>query len=104
MATDKSEPRVGLILKVSVFSIVVLIGLHAFLVAYFDEVAQAEEHRKIVDAKPEALMNARADEKARLASGPTPIDKAMQQIAQRGRTEASPMIMPSASKDVAPLA
>jgi hypothetical protein len=104
MATDKSEPRVGLILKVGVLSIALLIGVHAFLVSYFDEVARAEEHRKMGDVKPEALLSARADAKARLNSGAMPIDKAMQQLAQRGRMEASPMLTPSASKDVAPLA
>jgi hypothetical protein len=102
MATDKSEPRVGVILKVAVFSIVTLVGARMFLFAYFDRIAQAEEHRKFGEVKPEALLNVRAAEKARLTSGPTPIDQSMQMLATKGRM-ASPEILPTASRDVAPL-
>src|SRR5579864_7665459 len=98
MATDKSEPRVGLIMQIACASIVALVATHAALTSYFDKIASAEEHRKFGDVKPEALMAQRDEEKARLSSGPTPIAKAMQEIAQRGRTEASPAIVPSASK------
>ncbi|MGA7121796.1 MAG: hypothetical protein WBY94_16940 [Polyangiaceae bacterium] len=103
MATDKSQPRVGLIFKIGLFSIVVLVVVHTALVSYFDKVAQAEDLRKNGDVKPEALMNMRADEKGRLATGAMPIDKAMQQMVARGRASASPDIMPYASKDIAPL-
>jgi hypothetical protein len=103
MATDKSEPRVGVILKVGLISIVTLVVSHTLLAAYFDDMARAEEHRKFGDVKPEALMSVRADETARLSSGPVPIDKAMHEIAARGRVAASPDIAPSASKDLAPL-
>jgi hypothetical protein len=102
MATDKSEPRVGVILKVAAVSIATLIAVHAVLVAYFDDIARAEERRKFGDVKPEALTSVRADEKARLTSGPMPIDKAMQQLATRRRT-AIPEIMPTVSRDLAPL-
>jgi hypothetical protein len=103
MATDKSQPRAGLILKVGVLAIASLVAIHAALVAYFDRIAQAEEHRKFGEAKPEALMNIRAYEKERLTSSPVPIDKAMQQLATRGRTAASPDIMPTPSPDTTPL-
>jgi hypothetical protein len=102
MATDKSPPRAGLILKGSVIAIATLIATHSALVAYFDHYAQAEEQRKFGDMKPEALMSLREAEKERLHAGPVPIDKAMQQLAAGGRT-ASPDIMPTASKDLAAL-
>jgi hypothetical protein len=103
MATEKSEPRVGLIVKVGALAVGTLIVVVAGLTAYYDDIARAEEHRKFGEVKPEALMNLRADEQARLNSGATPIDKAMQQVAARGRMAASPDIAPSFSKDVAPL-
>jgi hypothetical protein len=103
MATDKSPPRTGLILKVAVLAIASLIAIHAGLVAYFDRIAQAEEHRKFGETKPEALLNLRENEKERLTSSPIPIDKAMQELAARGRTAVSPDIMPTASKDTTPL-
>lgn len=103
MATDQSEPRVGVILKVAVVSIATLVAVRAALTAYFDQITQAEEHRKYGEQAPEALINMRSEERTRLMSGPMPIDKAMHQLATRGRKEASPDIMPSASKDMAPL-
>jgi hypothetical protein len=101
MATDKSEPRIGIIVQVAVIAIGTLIAVRGVLGAYFDHVAHAEELRKV--GAPEALHSVRADEKQRLQSGPMPIEQAMQALAAKGRTGASPAIMPSASKDVAPL-
>lgn len=101
MATDKSEPRVGIIVQVGAVAIVTLVAVHAVLGAYFDRVVQAEELQKV--GKPEALMSVRASEKERLQSGPMPIEQAMQTLAAKGRMGASPNVMPSASKDVAPL-
>jgi hypothetical protein len=103
MATDKSQPRVGLILKIGALACVTLFVVRLGLISYFDDVAQAEEHRKFGDVKPEALMILRADERGRLTSGSMPIDKAMRQVVARGRMAASPDIAPSASKDLAPL-
>jgi hypothetical protein len=94
----------GIIVTVGVIAVVTLVAVHLALVAYFDHAAQAEEYRKVGSAKPEALMNLRDDEKQRLTSGPTPIDRAMQMLSKpNGRMTASPDIMPSASKDTAPL-
>jgi hypothetical protein len=103
MATDSSEPRVGLIAKVGVFSIVVLLGTRAALGTYFDFMEQSEKQRKIALVKPEALMSLRAAESASLLSGPMPIDKAMAQLASHGRMGIGPDLAPSASRDVAPL-
>jgi hypothetical protein len=101
MATDKSEPRIGIIAQVALIAIVTLIAVRGVLGAYFDRIAHAEEMRKI--GTPEALKSLRADEKLRLQSGPMPIEQAMQTLATKGRMGASPNVMPSASKDVAPL-
>jgi hypothetical protein len=103
MATDKSEPRVGAILKVSVVSVVTLIGLHAALVAYFDRMARAEELRKIGASSPAALLSLRADERERLSSGATPIEKAMHEIVAKGRSGSVPEVAPTISKDLTPL-
>ncbi|HEY4013431.1 MAG TPA: hypothetical protein VGM06_08840 [Polyangiaceae bacterium] len=103
MATDKSEPRVGAIFKVGVVSVVTLIGVHAALVAYFDRMARAEELRKLGQATPAALLSLRADERERLSSGPTPIEKAMHEMAAKGRAGVVPDVMPTVSKDLAPL-
>ena len=102
MATDKSEPRTGLIFRIGLFAIVSLLTLRAALISYFGNMASAEEERKFGHVVPEALNDLRADEKQRLSSGALPVEKAMQEIVERGRM-VSPDVMPSASKDVAPL-
>jgi hypothetical protein len=103
MATDSSEPRVGLIAKVGVFAVFVLVATRAGLSAYFDHEVQEELQAKVGSAKPEALMNMRASETQRLSGGAMPIDKAMAQLATRGRLGTGPELVPSASRDVAPL-
>jgi hypothetical protein len=103
MATDSSEPRVGLIAKVGVFSIVVLLCTRAVLSTYFDFMEQAEKQRKFGLAKPEALISVRAAEATMLSSGSMPIDKAMADLANRGRMGMGPEFAPVNSKDVAPL-
>jgi hypothetical protein len=103
MATESSEPRVGLIAKVGVFCIVVLLATRAALNTYFDFMEQAEKQRKFGLIKPEALMSLRASEATRLSAGAIPIDKAMAELASRGRMGIGPDLAPSASRDVAPL-
>jgi hypothetical protein len=100
MATDKSEPRIGLIIKVAVVVMVTLLILRAVLTSYFDQLLQAEQNRKIVAAKPEALTSLRAEEQDHLRNGPLPIDQAMHELATKGR---GPDFMPVASRDIAPL-
>jgi hypothetical protein len=102
MATDKSEPRVGLIFRFGFLVIIALIGTRAALTAYFDQIASAEELRKHGQVVPEALINLRADEERRLTGAPLPIEKAMQDMVSKGRM-GSPDIVPSASRDVAPM-
>ncbi|MGH7435245.1 MAG: hypothetical protein ACRENE_06195 [Polyangiaceae bacterium] len=101
MATESSEPRIGLILKLAGVCLVTLIAVHLLLGAYYDRMAKAEELRKI--GAPEALVNLRADEKTRLTSGQMPIDQAMKALTDKGRMAVSPAIAPTVSKDVAPL-
>jgi hypothetical protein len=100
MATDKSDPRTGLIFQVGILSIVTLLGSRAFLQAYFDRAERAEISRKLVT--PEALVGLRAEEKRELGAGSMPIEQAMQLLATKGRS-GSPAVMPSASLDKAPL-
>jgi hypothetical protein len=103
MATDKSQPKVGLIFRIGLLVIVLLVSIRALLNTYFDQIASAEELRKHGQVVPQALLNLRASEKERLTTGPMPVDQAMQSIVSRGRMGASPDIMPSASRDLAPL-
>jgi len=103
MAIDKSEPKVGLIFRIGLLVVGLLIGIRALLNSYFVEIASAEESRKIGQVVPQSLINLRADEEQRLTGGPMPVDQAMQALVAKGRTGASPDIMPSASRDMGPM-
>jgi hypothetical protein len=105
MATDKSEPRVGLIFRIAFLVIVSLVCIRAALNSYFDQIASAEEQRKFGDIVPQALNDLRADEQKRLTEGPMPVEQAMKEIAAKGRKDVSPDVMPSASaaRDIGPL-
>ena len=103
MATESSDPRIGLIIRVGVVAVGTLIAVHAGVTAYFDHELREQTYEKIGSIKPEALLSLRAEERQRLASGAMPIDKSMEMLAAKGRLGAGPAIMPSASKDVAPM-
>jgi hypothetical protein len=103
MATEKSEPQVGLIIRIGAVSIVTLLATHTALVSYFDQILRGEEHRKVGALPADALHSVRDDEKQRLTSGRTPIDRAMDMM--RVGRGSNPDVMPSASAapDVSPL-
>ncbi len=100
MATDQTPPRLGLIVSIGVLSIATLVGVRIALATYFDHIAQAEEHRKVGEAKPEALLSLRADEAQRLSSGSMPIESAMHELVKKGRMGLSPELVPVPSHDV----
>jgi len=103
MAFDKSEPRVGVIFKIGLFAVVILVCIRAALMPYFDSILGEQTHLKFGLAEPTALIALHADEDQRLKGGPMPVDKAMEAIVAHGRMGASPDIMPSASRDIAPM-
>ena len=103
MQTDSADPRTGLVFRIGILAVVTLLVTHAGLTAYFDRMAKDETYRKVGSLKPEALMAMKADEQQRLSSGSMPIDKAMQMLSAKGRMGIGPELMPSASRDVAPM-
>jgi hypothetical protein len=102
MATDKTEPKIVLILKIALTAIGVFIATRVGLVAYFDKMNDEEQFEKVGSQKNQALTDLRTYEKDMLATGPMPIDKSMQMIAEKGRM-ASEEIQPKPSDDTAPL-
>ncbi len=102
MATDKTEPKIALILKIGFTAIACFIVVRVGLVSYFDSVTDEEEYEKVGKLKNPLLTEVRAWEKTELAAGPMPIDKSMNAIAEKGRM-AMPQIEPKQSTDTAPL-
>jgi hypothetical protein len=104
MATDKSEPKVGLIFRIGFLVVGLVIATRGALMSYFDEMERGEFHRKYGEIAPEALQNLRASERDRLTAGALPISMAMQHMASQGRASVSPDVAASASRDTGPLA
>lgn len=102
MAVDKTEPRISLILKIGFIAIAGFIVTRIGLVSYFDSMTDEEEYDKIGRLKNPLLTEVREWEKVQLSSGPMPIDKSMNAIAEKGRM-AMPQIEPKQSTDTAPL-
>jgi hypothetical protein len=80
MATDKSEPKTGLIIQVGIGAIVCLVVIRMGMVSYFENVqADIRAQQGLESQKPEmSTVNAAS---SALAQSPTPIDKAMQMLA-----------------------
>jgi hypothetical protein len=102
MAHDNQTPNIAFILKVAFLAITGFVVTRVGLVAYFDSVADEETYEKVGKLKNPLLTEVRSWEKAQLSSGPMPIDKSMNTIAEKGRM-AMPQIEPKQSTDTAPL-
>src|SRR5947209_5269424 len=85
MATDKSEPRVGLIVKVAGLAIVVFIGVRFGLVSYFEGVQDDIRAKQAAEEEHPELDQVRQREQS-LDKGPTPISNAMQTLANTDRS------------------
>lgn len=100
MATDKTEPRLGLIVGMTILVVTGLVVFYYAITSYFIWVTEDEQRRKIVEQRPEQLMRLREDEERRLHSGPMPIERAMALLAS-GQRPAE--IAPRPSTDSSPL-
>jgi hypothetical protein len=94
-AYDASQPRNGTILFYAVLTVVLLGLLHFALESYFAKMMDAEYHQKVAIRGLERVEAKRAEDIAKLQQGG--IDRAMQSIAQRGRT-ASQAIVPESGQ------
>ncbi len=103
MATDSTDPRVGLIFQIGVLSVGIFAGVHAGVSSYFDRMVRDETYRKVGSVPASALQAMREEQQQKLAAGAMPITKSMEMLATKGRMGASPAIMPNTSTDIAPL-
>jgi|GEM_PF-1073066 len=100
MATDQSPTRNRLILTIAISTLVTLVGLKFVFDSYFIDMMESEARAKI--ATPDELQKLRADERQKLTGSALPIDRAMHDLALKGR-EGAPLITPEPSSDDAPL-
>lgn len=85
MATDKSEPRIGLIVGIGLLSIVTLVGLRVLLQSYFITVTEDEQRAKVFGQPARQVQHLREAEQQQLAGGPMPIDRAVRALGEGAR-------------------
>jgi len=100
MATDQTEPRNNLILIYTVLTAVALLILGPLFLAYFKDYVEEQIQKVVLSQPADQYEETRSKALADLQNGRMPIDQAVQAIARQGR-DASPLIEPSQSDDVA---
>ncbi len=103
MATDNSAPRIRVILTVAFSSLVILITLNYVFRSYFLMMTEEVEHDHL--AKPVELIKLHEGEERNLTTSNLPIQRAMSELAQRGREGSAGLkqyadITPEASNDL----
>jgi hypothetical protein len=83
MATDNSPPRIRIILTVAFSSLVILVTLNYVFRSYFIMMTEEVEHDHLW--KPVELLKLHEGEEKNLTTGALPIQRAMSELAQRGR-------------------
>lgn len=104
MASDDTRPKVRMLFTIGIVAVSILAGVKFMLDSYYLDMT--ENYEKTLLPKTEELEKLRAKEKAQIEKGERgniPVSVAMQQLAQKGRDNASPLITPQPSDDVDPL-
>jgi hypothetical protein len=102
MATDNTEPKSGLVLRLAVVSIVTVVAVRFLLLSYFESLMGEEYTAKVGAYRSDTLAALKAEADKTLTGGPMPIEKAMGLVASRPRQELA-TIAPKPSDDLAPM-
>ncbi|NOY91954.1 MAG: hypothetical protein GXP55_12225 [Deltaproteobacteria bacterium] len=100
MAHDTTPPRNKMILVFTLLSPVLLIALVPLFHDYFLDMTEGEVAARVAEAPPTIRDATFAAQRQHLETGPMPIERAMREMASRGR-DASPVIAPTPSDDTA---
>jgi len=102
MATDNSPPKIRVILTIAFSSVVILGALNFVFRSYFQMMTEEAEHSHLRPA--EALIKLREGEQKNLTTGALPIDKAIAELAAKGReSDGFKDIAPQQSTDLGPM-
>ena len=89
MGHEKSAPHIKTILIVAGISVVTLGLLEQGFRSYYNFMFEDEESRKVLTVPTTELNKLREAEQQHLTSGKLPLDRAMRELATRGRDNAS---------------
>ena len=100
MAHETSTPKIRTMLIVAAFSAMSLAIFDQIFKSYFHMMMEEEEAEKVLTVPTTQLTALRAAEQQRLTSATLPIDRAMKELATRGRED--PALKDLAKTDITP--
>jgi hypothetical protein len=100
MAHESANPKIRVMFVIAIFSALTLAVLDQIFKSYFSMMMEEEESEKVLTVPPTQLNNLRAQEQQRLTSASLPIDRAMKELATRGRED--PALKDLAKTDISP--
>ncbi len=104
MASDDLRPKIRMLFTIGVLGVCTLVGVKFLLDSYY--LGQVEPYEQSLLPKTEQLDQVREHDTAQIEKGERgniPVSVAMQQLAAKGRDNASDLIQPKQSDDVDPL-
>nr|MDQ3032913.1 hypothetical protein [Myxococcota bacterium] len=100
---DDTPPRNRVIMTYTVLAVITLVGLSFVFDSYIDVSRRGVRREHLAESQAGLVLEAyREEQYERLARGPMPIERAMEELVRRDR-RALPLIRPTASDDQGPL-
>src|SRR5450432_1660156 len=100
MAHESSNPKVRVLLIGAFAAAISLALFDQIFRSYYNSMMEEEESEKVLTVAPKQLLDLRTAEQARLTSAALPIDRAMKELATRGRED--PTLKDLAKADITP--
>ena len=100
MAHESSNPKVRMMLIVAFIAAISLVLFDQIFRSYYNSMMEEEESEKVLTVVPKQLNDLRAAEQTRLTSAALPIDRAMKELATRGRED--PALKTLGKADITP--
>jgi type II secretory pathway pseudopilin PulG len=100
MAHESANPKIRVMFVIAIFSALTLGLLDQVFKSYFNMMMEEEEQEKVLGVAPAQLNQLRAAEQQRLTSAALPIDRAMRELATRGRED--PALKDLSKTDITP--
>ena len=100
MAHESSNPKVRVMFLVAIVSAISLGVFDQIFRSYYNSMMEEEEAEKVLTVAPKQLIALRAAEQQRLTSAALPLDRAMKELATRGRED--PTLKDLSKADISP--
>src|SRR5882724_10877440 len=89
MAHESSNPKIRGMFLIAIAAALSLAIFDQIFKSYFTMMMEEEESEKVLTVAPKQLLELRAADQQRLTSAALPIDRAMKEMAMRGRDDPS---------------